>query len=426
MVAPAPSDHPIRLIVSDDLRRSRVTVFFRLFLAIPHFFWAALIGQAVFFAVFAQWWVLLVKGHPAKGIHDFVGRFLRYSVQLESYLVLVANPYPPFFLINDENPYPVDLTFGPPERQRRLKTFFRLFLAFPAIVIAIALGIGSIGGSGYFRSGTLGTSAFLGWFSSLVRGRMPRGLRDLGAWSVGYGAQLGAYLFLLTDRYPYTGPRAHVLREQLDAPPAPEPPARLGVNDDLRRSRLLVFFRLPLLAPHIVWSALWGVLAIVVAFLNWFAALAIGRSLRPFARFLSAFVRYQTHVHAFAYLVGNPFPGFVGKPGSYPVDLELDPFRRQKRLVTFFRTLLALPALMILGAASGVLFTIAVLGWFVALLLGRMPEGLRDAGAWAIGYTAQAFTYLLVVDGRYPFSGPPLTIERPEPDAELPAVAAAA
>ncbi len=31
--------HPIRLVVADDLRRSRLTVFFRLLLAIPHLIW---------------------------------------------------------------------------------------------------------------------------------------------------------------------------------------------------------------------------------------------------------------------------------------------------------------------------------------------------------------------------------------------------
>ena len=36
------SAHPIRLLVTDDLHRSRLTVFFRLPLSIPHFFWLGL------------------------------------------------------------------------------------------------------------------------------------------------------------------------------------------------------------------------------------------------------------------------------------------------------------------------------------------------------------------------------------------------
>ena len=37
---------PIRLIVTDDLQRSRLTVFFRLLLALPHLFWLYLWGIA--------------------------------------------------------------------------------------------------------------------------------------------------------------------------------------------------------------------------------------------------------------------------------------------------------------------------------------------------------------------------------------------
>ena len=34
--------HPIRLVVTDDLQRNRLTSFFRLILAIPHIVWLAL------------------------------------------------------------------------------------------------------------------------------------------------------------------------------------------------------------------------------------------------------------------------------------------------------------------------------------------------------------------------------------------------
>ena len=51
------------------------------------------------------------------------------------------------------------------------------------------------------------------WFVAMARGRAPRGLRDLVAWGTGYTAQTYAYLFLLTDRYPYSGPPVEELPE---------------------------------------------------------------------------------------------------------------------------------------------------------------------------------------------------------------------
>ena len=55
----APNPHPIHLVVTDDLQRSRLTVFFRLLLVIPHLIWLALWGIAVCFAVIVAW----IVGH---------------------------------------------------------------------------------------------------------------------------------------------------------------------------------------------------------------------------------------------------------------------------------------------------------------------------------------------------------------------------
>ena len=51
------NQHPVRLLADDDLRRSRLTVFFRLLLVIPHVIvlavWAIFVYVAVFLA--AAW-----------------------------------------------------------------------------------------------------------------------------------------------------------------------------------------------------------------------------------------------------------------------------------------------------------------------------------------------------------------------------------
>jgi hypothetical protein len=52
----------------------------------------------------------------------------------------------------------------------------------------------------------VGLTAFLGWFAGLFTGKMPLGLRNAGALSLRYGAQVYSYLFVLSDAYPYSGP----------------------------------------------------------------------------------------------------------------------------------------------------------------------------------------------------------------------------
>ncbi len=408
-MSPTPAEHPVRIVVTDDLLRSRLTVFFRLFLAIPHFLWAGLFGSVISILVLIDWFAIVFTGRAPRDIQRFVAGFVRYVTQVEAYLFLAANRFPGFFL-GSSSPYPVDLEIDPPERQSRAKALFRLVLALPAILVGSAIA-GGVGGSNarFSAGGLLATSAFLVWFYALVRARAPRGLRDVTIWSLGYSAQTVAYLLLVTDRYPYTGPRGHLGRiASAQEEPVAAPPARVVVTDDLRRSRLLVFFRLPLALPHVLWLLLWGALALIVGVMNWFATLALGRAPRPFARFLAAYLRYQTHVSAFLYLIGGPFPGFLGKAGTYPLDLAIDPFASQRRLVTLFRLFLAVPAILVNGAAGFLLLVVAVLGWFVALVRGEIPEGLHDAGAWAIGYAGQVNAYLSLLSDRYPYSGPVL------------------
>ena len=407
------SRHPIRLVVSDDLERSRLTVFFRLLLAIPHLFVLALWSTVAVVVAVINWFATLVKGQSPQGLHDFLAGYLVYATRVEAYLVLVGNPFPPFFVGSRMAAYPIDLEIDAPARQSRWKTLFRLFLALPAVLLAAVFLGGPIAWISIDGGGLAGVAAMLLWFSILIRGRASRGLRDIAAWSVGYGAQVGAYLFLLTDRYPYTGPKAHLAG--LEVPEVSERVPELVNDDDHRRSRLTVLLRLPLAFPHIVWLILWTIVAVLASIANWFSALAIGRSPRPLARFLSAYIRYGTHLMAFLYVAGNPFPGFAGSAGSYPLDVRIDPFARQSRWITLFRLPLMIPAALVSSAASGVAVFAAFFGWFVALIRGRMPDGLQTAIAYSLGYSAQLSAYAFVLTDRYPHSSPQAVFVRPEP-----------
>jgi hypothetical protein len=412
-----PRPRPVRLVVTDDLARRRLTVLFRLVLALPHLVWVTLFGLAAFTLAFVVWLAVLFERRAPSTLHRFLASYVRYTVHLTAYLTLAASPYPSF---TGSAEYPVDVEIAPPARQGRLGAGFRLVLALPALLLSATLGgSAALGGwSGVaLLSGTGGVAvavAVLGWFASLVRGRMPRGMRDAAAYAIGYGAETAAYALLLTDRYPLSTP-GH-------AEPVPELPAHpvaIDVRDDLGRPRLLVAFRFLLVIPHLLWLTLWAVAALAAAVLAWILALVLGRVPRFLHRFLAAFVRTTTHVWAFLYVVGRPFPGFVGVEGSYPIDLTIAPPARQRRLGVLVRVVLALPALMLAVAYSGVLTVAGVMGWLAALVTGRMPVGLRDLGAAALRYQAQLYAYLFLLTSRYPDSSPVLRGRVPEPPPPL-------
>ena len=409
-------DHPVRLVVTDDLRRSRLTVGFRLLLAIPHLFWVVLWSFVLVFIAFIAWIAALIKGRLPKGLHDFFSMYVRYVTHLGAYLSIAANPYPGF---TGSPGYPVDVELPPePERQSRWTIGFRIFLALPALILASVLGwslggggggrtgTAESGGEGWWTTGSFGGVAvvcgFLGWFAALALGRMPNGLRDLAAYGIGYGAQSYSYGLLLTDRYPSSHPDA--IGPEWSLKPHP---VTLELTDDGRRSRLTVFFRFLLAIPHLVWLLLWSIAAFFAALANGLVALVRGRSATPLHRFLAAYVRYTAHVTAFVFLVANPFPGFAGTPG-YPVDVRIGEAERQNRWVTLFRIFLAIPSFIVAGAFWAVLAVVAVFGWFYALVRGRMPDGLRTLGAVAVRYLAQATAYWFVVTDEYPYSSPGL------------------
>jgi hypothetical protein len=242
---------------------------------------------------------------------------------------------------------------------------------------------------------------------------MPKGLRDAGAYSIGYTAQVTAYLLLVTDRYPNADP-TEMLVAVTDRPPR-HPVRVVGDPYDLRRSRVTVFFRLLLSVPHLVWLVLWSIATFFAVIGQWFVTLFRGTPAAGLHRFLAAYVRYRLHVYAYLWLVANPFPGFSGTAGTYPLDLEVAGPERQNRWKTGFRIVLAVPAFLVNGALSGALVASAVLTWFYALARGAAPWGLRNLSAYALRYDAQTEAYLLLLTDRYPHASP---LEGADPPVE--------
>lgn len=389
------------MLVHGGDARSRLTTFFRFFLLIPHLIWFTLWGAAMYLALPVQWGIALVKGRPNASLSAVYAQFLRYTLHVSAYGTLAADRFPDFL---GAAPYPVDVTFAEPEPQNRWSIGFRAILAFPTYVFAGALGSAFMtsAGTSYFSYsvGLAIVAASLAWFAILARGTMPAGLQDAIVWALGYAVQSTAYFFLLTGAYPTSDPRAVPLR------PRPRHPIRLANADEPRRHRLVVAFRLPLMTPHFVWLTLWGVVALLAGMVAWLVALFTGRVPAPLHRFLAAFVRYTTHAYAFLYLAGGPYPGFLGRAGSYPLDIEIDGPEPQGRWTIAFRWILAIPALMLAAAMSGILTIGSIGAWWYALFRGRVPDGLHHALAYALRYSAMAYAHALLVTGTYPHSGP--------------------
>jgi hypothetical protein len=78
--------------------RDRLTVFFRVILAIPHFIVLFFIFIAWCFTTVLAWFVILFTGSYPAGMYNFAVGALRWVVRVQAYLLLLVDEYPPFSL----------------------------------------------------------------------------------------------------------------------------------------------------------------------------------------------------------------------------------------------------------------------------------------------------------------------------------------
>jgi hypothetical protein len=191
MAAAATQDtHPVRLRITDDLHRTRLTVFFRVLLAIPHFLWQALLGILAIVAIIVNWFATLIAGQSPEWLHAYLAGYLRYVTHVSAYVFLLADPYPGFYLINLKENYPIDVEIAGPEPQGRAGVAFRIILAIPAIIVTQIL------------RNLSGVLAFFSWWIALFTSQVPEGIRNFGAFALRYETQTYGYIGLLTPKYP--------------------------------------------------------------------------------------------------------------------------------------------------------------------------------------------------------------------------------
>jgi hypothetical protein len=92
-------DYPagIRLLPEAE-ERDRLTVAFRVLLALPHLLAVWCLGIAWAVTTMIAWFAILLTGSYPESLYDFGVGVLRWNTRVEAYLLLLHDEYPPFSL----------------------------------------------------------------------------------------------------------------------------------------------------------------------------------------------------------------------------------------------------------------------------------------------------------------------------------------
>ena len=188
--ASASTSYPVQLEVDPAAPQSRLTVFFRILMLIPHIIILYALGAAQGVITFIAWFAIVFTGSYPAGLFGFSVGVSRWQTRMAGYATLLTGLYPPFAL-DGAVPYPVRVTIADAFTGRnRLTTFFRVFMIIPHVIVL------------YLVQLVAGIMLFVGWFAALFTGTLPAGIHNFLSGTLRWQTRFGAYANLLTDEYP--------------------------------------------------------------------------------------------------------------------------------------------------------------------------------------------------------------------------------
>jgi len=189
----------------------------------------------------------------------------------------------------------------------RLTTAFRPFVAIPIMILLVTIGgveADWTEGNRDLTVGTLGGILFVPALLMIVfRQKYPRWWFTFNLELQRFTNRVGAYLALMSDRYPSTDEEQYVTLD------IPYPDAQRDLN------RWLPLVKWLLAIPHYIVLAFLWLAALLVAIAAWFAVLFTGRFPRGMFEFIEGVLRWTNRVEAYMLLLATDrYPPFRLSP----------------------------------------------------------------------------------------------------------------
>ena len=196
-------------------------------------------------------------------------------------------------------------------------------------------------------------------------------------------------------------------------------PISFDTDYEVERNRLTTFFRLLVAIPWILWGYIYGIAALVVVIIAWFAALFTKRYPEGMYNFIAGFIRFQARVGGFVLLLTDELPPFGGgERDDYPIRVGVAPPQPEyRRSRTFFKSLLVYPQQVLLFGVTALAFGAAFITWWRVLFTGKQSVTMHDALKLSLAYTTRVNGFSYVMTEAHPRL---LEVEADEPPPGAP------
>ncbi|MGQ9573507.1 MAG: DUF4389 domain-containing protein [Dehalococcoidia bacterium] len=180
--------YPVTFDVEYPERLSRWKIFVKWLLIFPHILVLYLLGLVQGLITFAAWFIILITAQYPKGLFDFVVGVMRWQANVNAYVMLLRDDYPPFSM--EDGRYAVTFRVEHPERLSRLLIFVKWLFIIPHLIVLCLVGLAYM------------VTLVIAWFAILFTGRYPRGLFSFAVGVFRWSMRINVYYYLLRDEYP--------------------------------------------------------------------------------------------------------------------------------------------------------------------------------------------------------------------------------
>ncbi len=188
-MTPQNPDYPVRLEIDYPDHLSRLLIFVKWLLAIPHYIALAVLGIIAYVVLIISWFAVIITGRYPEGMFNYMVGLFRWAARVNAYLLLLTDKYPPFSLADDPA-YPVRLAFDYPPKIARWRPIVNWLLAIPAFIAMYVIFLIAY------------VCVIIAWFAILITGRNPQGLFNTTAIALRWNARVLAFVYWMTESYP--------------------------------------------------------------------------------------------------------------------------------------------------------------------------------------------------------------------------------